>query len=57
LAERQINIATLTCNRNHRGEQAFMIITLDSLPERADVEEIRRIVDIDTVRCIDRISP
>jgi L-serine dehydratase len=57
LAERRINIATLTCNRNHRGEQAFMIITLDSMPEPADVEEIRQIADIDTVRCIDKISP
>lgn len=57
LAERQINIATLTCNRNHRGEQAFMIITLDSMLDKTDVEEIRRIVDIDTVRCIDKISP
>lgn len=57
LAEHQINIATLTCNRNHRGDQAFMIITLDSMPDRADIEEIRRITDIDTVRCIDSISP
>ncbi|HEY9745081.1 MAG TPA: L-serine ammonia-lyase, iron-sulfur-dependent subunit beta [Oculatellaceae cyanobacterium] len=56
LAERNINIATLTCNRNHRGEQAFMMITMDSMPDRAAVEEIRQIADIKTVRCIDRIS-
>ena len=57
LADRQINIATLTCNRDHRGEQAFMIITLDSMPDRSDIEAIRHIADIDAVRCIDRISP
>lgn len=56
LAERNVNIASLTCNRNHRGEQAFMIITMDSMPDRSDVEEIRHIADIDTVRCIDKIS-
>ncbi len=55
LAERQINIASLTCNRNQRGDQAFMIITLDSMPNANAVEEIRRIPDIDTVRAIDKL--
>lgn len=56
LAEQQINIATLTCNRTQRGEQAFMIITLDSLPTDASVEEIRSISDIYSVRCIDKLA-
>jgi L-serine dehydratase len=56
LAERHINIASLTCNRNQRGVEAFMIITLDSLPDPEAVEEIRRIADIYTVRCIDKLS-
>lgn len=56
LAEKQINIATLSCNRNQRGLEAFMIITLDSLPPLEAVEEIRRIADIYTVRCIDKLS-
>jgi L-serine dehydratase len=55
LAERQINIATLTCNRNQRGVDAFMIITLDSMPESSDVDGIRHIDDIYTVRCIDKL--
>ncbi len=55
LAEQRINIATLTCNRNQRGVEAFMIITLDSLAPQRAVEEIRRIDDIYTVRCIDRL--
>jgi len=55
LAERRVNIATLTCNRNQRGVDAFMIITLDSMPEPADVEGIRHIPDIYTVRCIDKL--
>ncbi|MCE3235575.1 MAG: L-serine dehydratase, iron-sulfur-dependent subunit beta [Vampirovibrio sp.] len=56
LAEQRINIATLSCNRNQRGLEAFMIITLDSLPPVEAVEEIRRIADIYTVRCIDKLS-
>jgi L-serine dehydratase len=56
LAQRDINIATLSCNRNQRGVDAFMIITLDSLPPAEAVEEIRHIPDIYTVRCIDKLS-
>lgn len=55
LAEQHINIATLSCNRNQRGVEAFMIITLDELPPHQAVEEIRRINDIYTVRCIDKL--
>jgi L-serine dehydratase len=55
LAEHDINIATLSCNRNQRGVEAFMIITLDSLPPQADVDKIRHIADIYTVRCIDKL--
>jgi L-serine dehydratase len=56
LAERHINIAGLTCNRTQRGEQAFMMITLDSLPPLEAVEEIRGIADIYSVRCIDKLA-
>ncbi len=56
LAHRNINIATLTCNRNQRGVDAFMIITLDSLAPPDAVAEIRQIADIYTVRCIDKLS-
>src|SRR5205085_337612 len=56
LAEQHINIASLTCNRNQRGLEAFMIITLDSLPPAKAVEEIRNITDIYTVRCINKLS-
>ncbi|WP_373531087.1 L-serine ammonia-lyase, iron-sulfur-dependent subunit beta [Vampirovibrio sp.] len=55
LAEQTINIATLTCNRNQRGVEAFMIITLDSLPPAEAVAEIRGIPDIYTVRSIDKL--
>ena len=55
LAQRQINIATLTCNRNQRGVDAFMIITLDSLAPPDAVEAIRHIEDIYSVRCIDKL--
>lgn len=55
LAEEGINIATLTCNRNQRGAKAFMIITLDSTPSEAVSLAIRRIADIESVRCIDRL--
>lgn len=55
LAECDINIATLICNRQQRGEQAFMIITLDSLPPAEAVEHIRQLADFYTVRCIDKL--
>ncbi len=55
LAEQQINIATLTCNRNQRGVEAFMIITLDSMPPSEAVAAIQSIPDIYTARCIDKL--
>lgn len=55
LAEQHINIATLTCNRNQRGVEAFMIITLDSLPPAEAVAAIQAIPDIYTARCIDKL--
>ena len=55
IAELGINIATLTCNRNQRGEQAFMIITLDAMPPRAAIDEIASLPDIDIARCIDKL--
>ncbi len=55
IAELGINIASLTCNRNQRGEQAFMIITMDAMPPREAVEEIKRIPDIYIARCIDKL--
>lgn len=55
LAEQQINIATLTCNRNQRGVEAFMIITLDSMPPAEAVAAIQGIPDIHTARCIDQL--
>lgn len=55
LAEEDINIATLTCNRNQRGVEAFMIILLDSMPPQSAVESIQRISDIYTVKCLDKM--
>lgn len=55
LAEQHINIATLTCNRNQRGVEAFMIITLDSMPPTEAVAAIQSIPDIYTARCIDKL--
>ena len=56
LAEQHVNIASLTCNRNQRGEEAFMIITMDSMPAPQAVEEIRKIADIYEEIALDRIS-
>ena len=56
LAERHINIATLNCNRKLRGDEAFMTITLDTLPPREDIEKIRTINDIYLMRCLDRLE-
>jgi L-serine dehydratase len=55
IAERHVNIASLTCNRQQRGEQAFMIITMDSMLDKEAVDEMKRIASVETVRCIDRL--
>lgn len=41
LAEKEINIATLDCSRLERGVDAFMTITMDSMPDVEDIREIR----------------
>lgn len=56
LTELNINIATLTCNRDQRGHEAFMIITMDSMPSREAIEAIRKIPDMHEEIAIDRIS-
>lgn len=56
LAEQQVNIATLSCNRDQRGHEAFMIITMDSTPPKEAVEAIKHLSDFYFVRCIDRLG-
>jgi len=57
IAENHVNIAALTCNRTHRGEDAFMSITLDSLPSAENVAAIQQVPDVYAVRCFDALSP
>lgn len=55
IAEANINIATLQCSRQRRGQKAFMTITLDeALPEAACMA-IDTITDVELVRCLDRL--
>lgn len=55
IAERNINIASLQCSRNQRGQQAFMEICLDTLLPEEAMNEIETITDIDLIRNIDRL--
>jgi L-serine dehydratase len=55
LANEQINIATLHCNQMQRGLEAFMSITMDSIPSSGALNTIRHIPDIFSAHCIDRL--
>ena len=50
IAEADINIASLLCSRQHKGEQAFMAISLDTLLPDDCVQAICKIADVDYVR-------
>lgn len=55
IAEEGINIASLTCTRQDKGQEAFMAICLDSpLPTRR-VEKIRRIPEVYEVYNVERL--
>lgn len=55
IAEQHINIASLTCTRKGKGTEAFMAICLDTLLSAAQVDEIRQISGVYSVRNVDKI--
>jgi L-serine dehydratase len=55
LAEKNINIATLHCSRTQRHVDAYMTITMDSMPDAADIDNIAAIEDIQSIKCFDRL--
>lgn len=55
IAEANINIASLLCSRQEKGEQAFMAIALDTLLPEQCVQQINKIADIDYVRNVDSL--
>lgn len=56
LAEHHLNIATLTCTRKERHEEAFMSICLDSDASQDIVDAIRNIPDVYIVRHIEALA-
>lgn len=55
IAEHNINIASLSCNRQGKGSKAFMIIALDNPIGESDVAAIREIPGVYSVRFVDKI--
>ncbi len=55
IAEEGINIASLQCTRKEKGTEAFMAICLDSLLPEPQVNAIRQISHVYSVRNIDKI--
>lgn len=55
LAEANVNIATLQCARKQRGNEAYMIITLDEMVPKPVIEAIRHIPDMYMSRCVESL--
>ena len=53
---RNINIASLHCDRNEKGGKASMYIALDTNADDEIVKEIEQISDVDYVTCIRKIE-
>ncbi len=56
IQSQQINIATLICERNAKGEEASMCICLDGELDYSVIEKIKQIPDIYFVRCIAKLD-
>lgn len=52
----QINIASVVCDRSARGEEASMIVCLDSVLNYSIVEKIKRMDDIYLVRQVGKLE-
>lgn len=52
LAKHQVNIATMSLNRDSAGGQALTVLNLDSVPPDALLEELRHDPDITNVRVV-----
>src|SRR4029077_15769341 len=55
IAEKGINIASLSCSRKQRGKDAFMQIDVDSPVSDAALQRISRAKDVADARYLDRI--
>ena len=56
ISEKHINVATLNCTRNAKGETASMCICLDSPAERGVAEKISELEDVYFVRNIEKMD-
>ncbi len=56
ILEKHINVATLNCTRNAKGETASMCICLDSPAEQGVIEKISALDDVYFVRNIDKMD-
>jgi L-serine dehydratase len=55
IAEADINIASLVCSRQDKGQEAFMAICLDSLLPQERVDAIQAIPEVYYVRNVDKL--
>jgi len=56
IQEQNINIATLSCERKEKNDEAVMTICLDSVLSEDTVREIKQIPDMYMVRNIDKLE-
>jgi L-serine dehydratase len=56
LQEENLNIATLHCERNEKGKEAAMTISLDTVPSQSIISAIQNISGVYIVRSIDVIE-
>ena len=56
ISEKHINVATLNCTRNAKGETASMCICLDSPAENGVAEKISELEDVYFVRNIEKMD-
>ena len=54
--EKNINIASLHCDRNEKGGKASMYIALDVDADEEIIKKISQIPDVDYVTCIRKIE-
>lgn len=53
---KNINIASLHCDRNEKGGKASMYIALDTEADESILEQISKIADVDYISCIRKIE-
>jgi D-3-phosphoglycerate dehydrogenase len=52
MGKHQVNIASMSLNRDNAGGQALTVLNLDSVPSQAALDEIQQDPDISNLRVV-----